>query len=569
MTTSSSSKPWVAEYAPGVPHEVPPVAVSLYEFFAESVRQHQSSPALEFFGRRTTYGELQSDIDRAAEGLRRLGVRPGDRVAINLPNCPQHIAAFYAVLRLGAIVVEHNPLYTAAELERNFRDHGAKVAIAWRKVVPALQQLPDGVRPATIIDVDLVAALPMKMRLLLKLPIAKARESREALTEPVSDTIGWPELLAGGTIDPAVPGPAPEDVALLLYTSGTTGAPKGAMLSHANLITNAQQIVAWTPTVSTPGAVVYGVMPMFHAYGLSLGLTYAMSIGAKLVLFPRFDPDMVLDAVRREPADLFAGAPPIYQKVIARARERGVSLQGIGLGVSGAMPLPLDIAAPWEELTGGMLVEAYGLSETSPALIANPISDRRRVGWIGVPISSTDVRIVDPEEPTRELPFGEAGEILGRGPQVYLGYWGKPEETAETFVPADDGGADWFRTGDIGVMDEHGFIRVVDRIKELIITGGFNVGPSEVENVLRDHPAIQDLAVVGLPDATSGEAVVAAVVLAEGATLDESAIRTWARERLTPYKVPKRVVAIDELPRNILGKVLRRQARLGLLESED
>ena len=564
MTTTSSSKPWLAAYAPGVPHEVPPVTVSLHEFFADSAARHPNAPALEFFGRRTTYHELQSEIDRAAEGLRLLGVRPGDRVAINLPNCPQHIAAFYAILRLGAIVVEHNPLYTAAELERNFRDHGAKVAIAWRKVVPALQQLPADVRPDTIIDVDLVAALPPRMRLMLRLPIRKAREARAALTEEVVGTIGWPLLLADSPIDPAIPGPAPEDTALLLYTSGTTGAPKGAMLSHANLITNAQQIVAWTPTVSAPGAVVYGVMPMFHAYGLSLGLTYAMSIGAKLVLFPRFDPDMVLDAVRREPADLFAGAPPIYQKVIARARERGVSLQGIGLGVSGAMPLPLDIAAPWEEMTGGMLVEAYGLSETSPALIANPISELRRVGWIGVPISSTDVRVVDPEEPTREVPLGEQGEIVGRGPQVYQGYWGRPEETAATFVRADDGGADWFRTGDIGVMDEHGFVRVVDRIKELVITGGFNVAPSEVEQALREHPSIEDLAVVGLPDPSSGEAVVAAVVLAEGAELDEAAIRAWARERLTPYKVPKRIIAIDELPRNILGKVLRRQVRLDL-----
>lgn len=564
MTTTSSTKPWLAEYAPGIPHEVPPVTVSLAEFFAKSAAKHSAAPALEFFGQRTSYGELQELINRAAEGLRQVGVQAGDRVAINLPNCPQHIAAFYAILRLGAIVVEHNPLYTASELERNFRDHGARIAIAWRKVVPALQELPADVRPDMIIDVDLIAALPAKMRLMLRLPIRKAREARAALTEHVTGTIGWDEFLADEPIADTVPGPKPGDTALLLYTSGTTGHPKGAMLSHANLITNAMQTRMWTPSVSKPGATVYGVMPMFHAYGLTLGLTFAMGLGAKLVLFPRFDPDMVLDAVRREPADLFAGAPPIYQKVLARAAERKMSLQGIGLGISGAMPLPLDIAAPWEAATGGMLVEAYGLSETSPALIANPVADNRRVGWVGVPISSTEVKIVDPEVPSRELAAGEPGEVVARGPQVFQGYWGRPKETAETFTPAEDGGAPWFRTGDIGVMDARGFVRIVDRIKELVITGGFNVAPSEVENVLREHESIEDVAVVGLPDPVSGEAVVAAVVLAPGAALDAAALRDWARARLTSYKVPKRIVAIDELPRNILGKVLRRQVRLDL-----
>ncbi len=289
----------------------------------------------------------------------------------------------------------------------------------------------------------------------------------------MAGTTSWDELLASPPIDPAVPGPAAEDTALLLYTSGTTGAPKGAMLSHANLITNAIQARVWMKDHGHPASAVYGVMPMFHAYGLTLGLTFAMGAGARLVLFPRFDPDLVLDAVKREPASIFAGAPPIYQKVLARAAERKVSLKGIGLGVSGAMPLPTDLVEPWEEATGGYLIEAYGLSETAPALIANPAAPNRRVGWVGVPISGTEVRIVDPEDPSRVLAYGEEGEVVARGPQVFQGYWRRPAETAATFSPADDGGRDWFRTGDIGLMDERGFVKIVDRIKELVITGGF------------------------------------------------------------------------------------------------
>jgi len=564
MTTVSAAKPWLAHYAPGVPHEIPPVEVSLPEFLADSARRHPRGVALEFFGARTTYVELSEQIERAAEGLRRLGVGAGDRVAIILPNCPQHIVAFYAVLRLGAIVAEHNPLYTARELETQFADHGAKVAIAWRKVVPLLQELPDAVRPTTIVDVDLIAAMPPKMRLMLKLPIRKAREAHEALTTEVHGTTPWSALIESEPIAATVPGPKPQDTAILLYTSGTTGTPKGAMLSHANLITNALQTSAWIPEFAYPGATVYGVMPMFHAYGLTLGLTFAMGAGAKLVLYPRFDPEMVLETAKRDPAAVFAGAPPIYQKVLAAAAAKGQSLAGIGVGISGAMPLPHDIAGPWEAATGGTLIEAYGLSETSPALIANPNTDERRIGWIGVPISSTEVRVVDPET-LADVEPGQEGEIIGRGPQIFQGYWNKPEETAEVFVEATDGGDPWFRTGDIGVMDESGFVKVVDRIKELVITAGFNVAPSEVENVIREHPTIEDVAVVGLPDPVAGEQVVAAVVLAPGAKLDVEALTAHARAHLGGYKVPKRFVVIDELPRNVLGKVLRRRVRESLL----
>ena len=563
--TITTPRPWLASYAEGVPEELELPEGSLYDLVAASVAEYPDNVALEFFGSTTTYAEMGEQIDRAAEGLRLLGVQQGDTVALVLPNCPQHIVAFYAVLRLGAIVVEHNPLYTPRELRHQFEDHGAKVVIAWNKVVATIQAFPEDVAVATIISVDVTRAMPIATRALLRLPITKARESREALTTSVRGTIVWKELLRAAPISPDIVRPEATDVALLQYTSGTTGHPKGATLSHLNLTANAAQARAWVPTVPRGTAVVYAVLPMFHAYGLTLCLTFAMSMGARLVLFPKFDPDLVLKVIRKRPATFLPAVPPIYERLTAAADAAGVSLQGIEIAISGAMPLSAAVVEPWEARTGGTLVEGYGLSETSPVLMANPVGPTRRAGTVGLPLPGTEVRVVDPENPTVDRATGEEGELIVRGPQVFSGYWGKPDETAAVFVASADGGADWFRTGDIVAIDPDGFVRIVDRIKEIIITGGFNVAPSEVEETLRAHPSIADAAVVGLPSDHSGEDVVAAVVLAEGATLDEEAIRAFARDNLTAYKVPRHVVAVEELPKSLIGKVLRRQVREKLL----
>jgi long-chain acyl-CoA synthetase len=562
----STPRPWLRSYAEGVPEEIELPTGSLFDLFAASADEFGDDVALEFFGRTTSYRELAAEIDRAAEGLRLLGVQKGDPVALVLPNCPQHIVAFYAVLRLGAIVVEHNPLYTPRELRHQFEDHGARVAIAWNKVVETIQGFPEDVAVDTIVSVDVTRSMPLLTRALLRLPIARARESRAALTTRVRGTVVWEKLLAAAPIDEHIVRPESDDVALIQYTSGTTGVPKGATLTHLNILSNTAQARAWVPTIARgKGCVVYAVLPMFHAYGLTLCLGFAMSMGARLVLFPRFDPDLVLAVVKKHPATFLPAVPPIYERLTKAAAEKGVSLKGIQIAISGAMPLSASVVEPWEAQTGGYLVEGYGLSETSPVLMANPVGPTRRPGTVGLPLPNTEVRVVDPENPSVDREPGAEGELIVRGPQVFGGYWKKPDETASVFVPSTDDGADWFRTGDIVTIDADGFVKIVDRIKELIITGGFNVAPSEVEDALRQHPSIADVAVVGLPSDHSGEDVVAAVVLAPGAKLDESGIREFARASLAAYKVPRRIVEVDELPKSLIGKVLRRQVRTSLL----
>jgi len=558
-------RPWVASYADGVPDEVETPEGSLYDLIRASVEQYPDHVALEFFERTTTYRELGDEIERVAEGLRLLGVQKGDTVALVLPNCPQHIVAFYAVLRLGAIVIEHNPLYTPRELRHQFEDHGARVAIVWSNVVETVQAFPADIEVAHLVSVDVTRAMPFTMRAMLRLPIAKARESRAALTTKVRGAIRWEELTGSKPIDPHIIAPTVDDVALIQYTSGTTGSPKGATLTHANLEVNAAQARAWVPDVPRGSAVVYAVLPMFHAYGLTLCLTFAMSMGARLVLFPKFDPDLVLKVAKKRPATFLPAVPPIYDRLTKSAAAAGVSLRGIDIAISGAMPLSAEVVEPWEAATGGYLVEGYGLSECSPVLMANPVAENRKAGTVGLPLPSTECRVVDPDDPMTDVAPGAEGELVVRGPQVFSGYWQKPEETEAVFVDDPDGGAPWFRTGDIVAIDDEGFVRIVDRIKELIITGGFNVSPSEVEEALRAHPDIEDAAVVGLPDERQGEQVVAVVVLRDGATFDEAAIRQFARDGLTPYKVPKRVVQADDLPRSLIGKVLRREVRNGLL----
>ncbi len=559
---ATSSRPWLSSYAPGVPADIEVTDETLSDLLDTAVTTYAGHTALDFYGATTTYTELGAQVACAAEGLRRLGIAAGDRVALVMPNCPQHVVAFYAVLRLGAIVVEHNPLYTAAELAYQLSDHGATVAIAWDKVVPTLQQVAPQCRLATIIAVDLSTALPLAKRLALRLPIAKARTARAAMTAPAPGALRWKDIVATSTpLSASHPRPVASDTALLQYTGGTTGVPKGAILTHRNLRSNAAQGRAWVPGLKDGSEVVYAVLPLFHAYGLTLCLTFAMSIGATLVLFPRFDLDQTLEAMGRRPATFLPGVPPVYQALADAAPGRGVDLRSIRFAISGAMSLPTPVVDHWETVTGGLLVEGYGMTETSPVTVGNPVAGTRRPGTVGVPVPSTDVRIVDPGDPSIDRPHGEPGELLIRGPQVFAGYWGRPEDTAAVLL---EGG--WIRTGDVVVMDDEGFLTIVDRIKELIITGGFNVYPSEVEAALRRVPGVLDAAAVGLPDGSGGERVVAAVVAEPGVRLDPEEVRAASREHLTGYKVPRQIYVIDELPRSIIGKVLHRAVREHLLE---
>ena len=554
-----SGRPWLASYAPGVAADVDVPAESLPEMLAASARRYGNRVALDFFGAETTYAELADQVSRAAEALRVAGVRAGDRVALVLPNCPQHVVAFYASLRLGAVVVEHNPLYTASELEHQLADCGASVVVCWDRTAPVIEGLREKTAIQVIIAVDLTSVLPWRMRLALRLPVARARAARASMTGPVPEGVLRWERVASSTapLDASHPQQHPKDVALLQYTGGTTGTPKGAILSHGNLRANAAQGRAWMPGLKDGEETVYAVLPLFHAYGLTLCLTFAMSVGATLVLLPRFDLDQMLEAIRRRPPTFLPAVPPIYERLAAAAKEGRVDLTPIRYAISGAMALPPAVVETWESVSGGLLVEGYGMTETSPISLGNPAAATRRPGTVGVPFPSTRIRIVDPDDPSRDLPIGEQGELLVGGPQVFVGYWKRPEETAAVLLP---GG--WLRTGDIAVADADGFVSIVDRIKELIITGGFNVYPSEVEDVLRELPEIDDLAVVGVRSAgDAGEEVVVAVVPAAGATVDPEWVRAYAHERLTGYKVPRRVVILEDLPRSQIGKILRRRVR--------
>ena len=560
------SRPWLSQYAPGVPADIAVTTQTLVDMMDESVTRFGPNAALDFFGEEISYAQLGERIDRVAASLAERGVGHGHRVAIVLPNCPQHVIAFYAVLRLGAIVVEHNPLYTAAELRHQFADHGAHVAIVWDNAVETVRGFAEQLGITTLVGVDMTREMPFGTRAMLRLPIARARTSRAALTSGglPAGVVPWRTLEQGPRLAAGHPRPALDDVAALQYTSGTTGRPKGAILTHRNLRANAAQGRAWVPGLAEGEEVVYAALPMFHAYGLTLCLTFAMSIGARLVLLPKFTVELVLEVMRRTPATFLPAVPPIYQRLASGAAEKGVSLDGIRFAISGAMSLPVSTVETWESATGGLLVEGYGMTESSPVAVGNPMGPSRRPGTVGVPFPSTTIRVVDPDDTSIDRGFDEEGELLLQGPQVFQGYWNKPDETAATLLP---GG--WLRTGDIVRVSPDGFVTIVDRIKELIITGGFNVAPSEVERVLAEHPSVASAAVVGLDSPQGGEELVAAIVLAEGATLDTEALRTHAKRSLAAYKVPRQFTVLDALPVSLIGKVLRREVREQLQAAVD
>ena len=552
-------RPWLKNYSPGVAVDVHLPETSLSHLIDDAVREVPHKVALEFFGATTTYAELGSQIDRAAEGLRLAGVQAGDRVALILPNCPQHIIAFYAVLRLGAIVVEHNPLYTGAELRHMFEDHGAKAAIVWDKISGHITGLPADIKPAHIYAVNLIKAMPVFTRAALKLPVKKARESREKLEGAAPGTTSWAQLLKRPPIDPDFKRPTAHDVALLQYTSGTTGLPKGVMLTHRNLESNGRMGEAWIKP--SDDECIYSVLPLFHAYGMTLGVTIAALCRARLVLFPTVDMGLITKAMKKTRPTILPAVPPVYRRLMDVAKEQGISLQGVRYAVSGAMNLPPELVAEWEDASGGYMVEGYGLTECAPLVSCNPLNDTRRAGSIGIPFPSTDIRVVDPET-LQDVPLGEEGELWVHGPQCFAGYWKREEDTQKT-ITADG----WLRTGDIVCLDEDYFIQIVDRIKEVIITGGFNVSPTEVETALKQHDSVADAAVVGIPQTSGGEMVVAAVIPAEGHAVDEHALREHCYARVTRYKVPRKIVAVDDLPRSMLGKILRRKVREQLIAS--
>lgn len=546
-----------AAWPRGVPRDVEVPDEPLTATLDRAVRDHPDRVAVDFLGRATTYRRLADQVARGARVLHDLGVRAGDRVALVMPNSTGHVVAFWSVLRLGAVVVEHNPTYTADELGHQLADSGASVALVWEQAVPRVLEVRRRTELRHVVAVDLSADLPRASRWALRLPVPAARATRAAMRGPVpADVPHWHRLLRAAS--PLRPDTAPgsADVALLQYTGGTTGTPKAAVLTHRNLVANALQGHAWTQ--AAPGTeVVYGVLPFFHAFGLTLCLAYSARIAATLVVLPSFDPDRVLAAQRRRPGTFLPAVPPMLDRLAAAAERTGADLTSFRYSISGAMALPRATAERWERVTGGLVVEGYGMTETSPVALGNPLSPDRRPGALGLPFPSTRIRVVDQEDPARDVAPGEQGELLVSGPQVFQGYWNRPDETAHQLL--DDG---WLRTGDVVRVDDDGMVVLVDRIKEMIVTGGFKVYPSQVEDHLRGMPGVRDVAVVGEPAGDLGESVVAAVVLDDDARgVDLAAVRAWCETRLARYAVPRRVVVLADLPRSQVGKVLRRVVR--------
>jgi long-chain acyl-CoA synthetase len=547
------SRFWTENYPPGVPQTYDYPVVPLTAFLDDSARNYPNAPALDFMGNRTTYAQLKHEVDRFAGALAGLGVSKGTPVGFVLPNLPQNVIAYYATLRLGGIVVENNPMYTERELQHQLSDAGVEILITldqfYAKVKAIRPELPK-LREVVVTNVfDGMKGLKAKIGPLTKK--GKAAMAPVSKSEPVKF---WKEL-ARGTAGPAQQAPIDPktDLALLQYTGGTTGVSKGVMLTHYNLTTNAWQNRVWLTDVQPGKEVGIAALPLFHSYGQTICMNLSTLCAGLLVLVPNpRDIKGLLAEIDRTKPTLFPGVPTLYINLLAHPELKNFKLDSIRVCVSGAAPLPVEVQQQWEQVTGGKLVEGYGLSETSPSTHANPIYGKRKAGAIGLPLPDTDCRLVDVDDPSKTVAPPGPGELVIKGPQVMQGYWNRPDETEDVLR---DG---WLYTGDIAEVDEEGYFKIVDRKKDMIIVGGFNVYPRDVEEILYQNPKILEAAVIGVRSAKSGEQVKAFIVLKSGQTATEDEVEAFCRERLTAYKVPKLYEFRADLPKTMVGKVLRR-----------
>jgi long-chain acyl-CoA synthetase len=548
--------PWFRHYEEGVPRTVACPEITLPEALDRTVARFPDRAALRFFldarlpAPVLTYRQLQDQTLRFATALFQLGVRKGDRVALMLPNCPQMVVAFYGALRIGAVPVNTNPMYVSREMREQFEDSGCETVVLLDQFYPRLREIHAATRVRRVIVADVAESLPWPARLLVR--FAQARKGERVDVPAETDTHRFRELVRAYPPTPPGADLRPSDLALLQYTGGTTGTPRAAMLTHRNLVANSLQARAWFSRAVDGREVFLGAIPFFHVYGLTSVLLFGVAVGAEIVAIPRPRPvDIVLEAIQRFRVTLFPGVPTLYAAINEHPRVGEYDLRSGALCVSGAAPLPREVFERFEALTGGRLVEGYGLTESSPLTHCTPLFGERRAASIGLPLPDTDARVVDlaSGEP---LPPGEEGELEVRGPQVMLGYWERPAESAEAF---HDG---WLRTGDVARMDPDGFFHVVDRRKDMIDASGFKVLPREVEEVLLMHPKVKEAVVAGVPDAYRGETVKAFVVLKAGESATEVEIVEFSRLHLAPFKVPRLVDFRDELPKSMVGKYLRR-----------
>lgn len=552
------NRPWLKFYDKGVkPNlEYPPNLVlhSLLENSAKKFSNHRATIFPGALGHRLfesimTYRQLDDAANRFANALVSLGVKKGDRVAIHLPNCPQFVIAFFGAFKAGAIVIAFNPIYTAPELERQLNDCGAETIVTMTRFYPLVNQVRAKTKLKRVIATNIKDYFHPLLKTLYTLAREKKAGDRVAIDPKDYNFV---ELLARSNDSRPNVQVKPDDVALLQYTGGTTGIPKGAVLTHRNLVSNVMQVDAWRTDMNPGNEVAMCVLPFFHVYGLLVGMIHSIYNGGAMILFPRFEIEPVFAAVDKYKPTNFPGVPTLYNAIRNHPDVGNHDLKSIRVCISGAAPLPLEIQTQFEKLTGGKLVEGYGLTETSPVASCNPVNGSRKSGSIGLPLPDTELKIVDPEDPKRDLAVGEVGEVAIKGPQVFQGYWNRPDETAKVLF---DG---WFITGDIGKQDEDGYFYIVERKKDMIIVGGFKVFPRDVEEVLFTHPKIQEASVVGVKDEYSGEAPKAFVVLKSGETATAQEILDFCAQHLAKFKVPKSVEFRDALPKTIIGKVLRR-----------
>lgn len=551
-----SNKPWLRHY----PVEVPPTynypKQNLAQFLIQTAERYPQVHALDFLGKKMTYAELLEKSYRFARTLQRLGINKGDRVAIMLPNCPQAVITYYGTLLIGGIVVMTNPLYMPRELEHQLTDSGARLIVTLDALVQRVQNSM-GTKPMEFILVTSIQdALPFPKNLLY--PIKAKKDGMAAHVTYNEQVLSFKELLKQSSGDPIqVPVSADKDLALLQYTGGTTGFAKGVMLTHSNLVANTLQTKLWFYR-SRQGMERYmAALPFFHVFGLTVLLNQAVALGGTLILVPRFEINQVLQTIHKKKPTVFPGAPTMYVAIINHQAIGSYDLSSINVCISGAASLPLEVQTRFETITGGKLIEGYGLTEASPVTHANNIWEKRKTGSIGIPFPDTDAKIVQPDT-LEEVPLGEIGELAVKGPQVMKGYWNQPEETYKCLK---DG---WLLTGDLGRMDEDGYFYILDRRKDLIIAGGYNIYPREVEEILFEHPDVEEAIVAGIFDPYRGETVKAYIVPRAGAVPDADELKQWCKEKLAAYKVPRVYEFRDSLPKTLAGKVLRRK----LIEEE-
>ena len=545
-------KPWLKFYEPHVPEHIDYPETVMPAVLAETARKYPDHTALIFNDAKIAFREYNEAVDRFAAALQGLGVKKGDRVAIHLLNCPQFPIAYYAVLRIGGIVVPCNPVYTAREMRHQLKDSGAEVMVTLSLMYPIIKQIRAETELRHVIVANIKTYLPPLLRILFTLFKEKKGGHRVDISGD-ANTYWFTDVLAKG---PAKPQPVEltwDDTAVLMYTGGTTGVSKGAELTHQNILANACQCKVWI-NAGEAEDISLTALPLYHSFAMTTCMNLDTLTGAAMLLIPnpRDLEDMLKNITKHKPT-FYPGVPAMYVAINNYPDLSKYDISSIKACVSGAAGLPVEVQKRFQELTGARLVEGYGLSEASPVTHANPIYGDNRVGTIGVPWPDTEVKIVDIETGEQVLGVGEAGELCIRGPQVMTGYWNLPEETANTLREG------WLYTGDIAVMDEDGYFKIVDRKKDMILgAGGYNIYPREIEDVLYEHPKVLEVAAAGVPVPGKGERVKAYVVLKEGETATEEEIIAFCRENLAPYKVPKFVEFRTELPKTIVGKILRR-----------